>query len=118
MVAFCELGGLQQLGEHHRLEQAARAIAIGGRQVQIQVGQLDLVLGNEPLARQIAHRRQQAQVRHVSGADLAAAIHEQAIRFGAEILIGVEISQRRGRAPEPDTHPSATYDRDANIPGA
>jgi thioredoxin reductase (NADPH) len=29
----------------------------------------------------------------ISGADLAAAIHEQAIRFGAEILIGVELSQ-------------------------
>ena len=27
----------------------------------------------------------------ISGADLAAAIHEQALRFGAEILIGVEI---------------------------
>ena len=35
----------------------------------------------------------------ISGADLAAAIHEQAIRFGAEILIGVEISQVKPGRP-------------------
>jgi len=35
----------------------------------------------------------------ISGADLAAAIHEQAIRFGAEILIGVEISQVKPGSP-------------------
>ena len=35
----------------------------------------------------------------ISGADLAAAIHEQALRFGAEILIGVEISQVKPGSP-------------------
>jgi thioredoxin reductase (NADPH) len=35
----------------------------------------------------------------ISGAELAAAIHEQAIRFGAEILIGVEISQVKPGRP-------------------
>ena len=77
MVGFVDLSDLDQLGEHHRLEQAARgaARAFRRRQVLIEIGQRGLALGNKALARQLAHRRQQAQIGDVGGADLAVDHH-------------------------------------------